>query len=317
MSVLATIQEQLQHVDELIAQLERSAADNPRPSILANIRSLEKERRGLQLDFDKAAARAKVDVCRYRVVHQDVATLDGLTAVWREFQNALSLVYYSLKGHPLSRQPVKKGKKSKIPDLPPPLQLGFAYTFPGSVGIAFTLPQEDFEMAGFFQDKDAVMKAASTMFDLAKSYQDVEAVHRYVRQLGPVPVEAMYKWVNTNLEHHYGAGIDLQREGEVTDAVLIQYEEFTVLSEELARTTVEDRIEVVGSLVAVDTVSNTFQINADSGEIYTGIFVDAITPDHVAHVPWRYKATILRITKVIADHADKETYSLLLLEDVE
>lgn len=318
MSVLATIQEELQHVDELIAQLERTAANNSKPSIFANIRSLEKERRSLQLDFDKAAARANVDVCRYRVVNQEMATLDGLTSVWREFQNALSLVYYSLKGHPLSRQPVKKsGKRSKVPELPPPLQLGFAYTFPGSVGIAFTLPQEDFQTAGFFTDKDAVMKAASTMFDLAKSYENIETVQSYVRQLGPVPVEAMYKWVNTNLEHHYGAGIDLQRDGEVTNRVLIQYEEFTVLSEELARTTVEDKIEVVGSLVDVATTNNTFKVVSDSGDIYEGNFIDAITADHAARVPWRYKATILKTTKVIPDAADKETYSLLLLEDVE
>lgn len=320
MSVLATIQEELQHVDELIAQLERSAAENAKASIFANIRSLEKERRGLQSDFDKAAAKANVDVCRYRVINHDVATLDGLTAVWREFQNSLSLVYYSLKGHPLSRPSIRKGKgkRSKATDeLPPPLQLGFAYTFPGSVGLAFTLPRETFETVGFFTDSDAVMKAASTMFDLAKSYRDVETVNRYVRQLGPVPVEAMYKWVNTNLAHHYGAGIDIQRGGEIKDTMLIQYEEFSVLSEELARTTVDEKIEIVGSLVAVDTVAHTFQIKADSGDTYSGTFENAITPDHAARVPWRYKATILRITKVIPDDADLDSYSLLLLGDVE
>jgi hypothetical protein len=315
MSVLATIQEELQHVDELIAQLERRAAENSKPSIFANIRSLEKERRGLQLDFDKAAANAKVDVCRYRVVNHTPATVDGLTAVWREFQNALSLVYYSLKGRPLTRPAKTKSKRAKSPamELPPPLQLGFGYTFPGSVGLAFTLPREDYG-ASLFPDPDAVMKAASTMFDLAKSYRDPEVVHRYARQLGPVPVEAMYKWVNTNIAHHYGAGIDLQRDGEITNRMLIQYEEFGVLSEELARTTVDERIEIVGSLVAVDTVAHTFRLDADTGEKYEGTYDDVITAEHAARVPWRYNATILRIQKVIPDDAQADKYSLLSLE---
>ena len=54
MSRIASIQDQLQRVDELIARLERAAVDTPRPSTLANIRSLEKERRTLQRDFDRA-----------------------------------------------------------------------------------------------------------------------------------------------------------------------------------------------------------------------------------------------------------------------
>jgi hypothetical protein len=318
MSVLATIQEELQHVDELIAQLERSAAENAKPSIFANIRSLEKERRTLQIDFDRAAANAKVDVCRYRVMNQTPATVDGLTAVWREFQNALSLVYYSLKGQPLKRPAGKRTKRSKggTFELPPPLQLGFGYTFPGSVGLAFTLPRETLADS-LFPDSEAVMKAASTMFDLAKSYRDSEVVHRYARQLGPVPVEAMYKWVNTNLAYRYGAGVDLQRDGEITNRMLIQYEEFGVLSEELARTTVDERIEIVGSLVAVDTVAHTFRIDADTGEQYEGTYEDVITADHAARVPWRYNATILRVIKVIPTEVDKDTYSLLSLETLD
>lgn len=317
MSVLATIQEELQHVDELIAQLERQAAGDARPSVFANIRSLEKERRSLQVDFDKAAAQANVDVVRYRVMNRSPATMDGLTAVWREFQNALSLVYYALKGEPLTRPVPKRGKRSKTTTVElPPLQLGFGYTFPGSVGIAFTIPRESMETT-LFPDPDAVMKAANTIFDLAKSYQDAEAVHRYARQLGPVPVEAMYRWVNTNIAYRYGAGVDLQRNGEVTNEMLIQYEEFGVLSEELAQTTVDEQIQAVGSLVAVDTVAHTFRINADMGEIYEGTYEDAITADHAARVPWRYKATILRVIKVIPEETDKDTYSLLLLEDIE
>lgn len=53
MSVLTTMQEQLQQINELIAQLKRKATESPRPSIFANIRSLEKEHRNLQRNLDK------------------------------------------------------------------------------------------------------------------------------------------------------------------------------------------------------------------------------------------------------------------------
>lgn len=58
MSLLATVQEQLLEVDELIAKLEQSLATSaePRPSTTANIRALEKERRTLQQEFLRAAA---------------------------------------------------------------------------------------------------------------------------------------------------------------------------------------------------------------------------------------------------------------------
>ncbi len=319
MSVLATIQEELQHVDELIAQLERNAALNPsKKSIFANIRALEKERRVLQVDFERAAANANVDVVRYKVVNKTLVTVDGLTDVWREFQNALTLVYYALKGEPLVRPTVKRGRKPKTPPPElPPLQLGFGYTFPGSVGVAFTLPRESMTEGNLFPNPDAIINAATTMFDVAKSYDDSETIHKYARQLGPVPVEAMYKWVGSHLQHHYGVGIDVQSGGEIKNQVTIQYEEFGVLSEKLSATTVDEKLEVIGSLVAVDTLQHTFQINADSGEEFVGTYESAITAEHAAKVPWRYKANILRIQKVIPDDAQADKYSLLTLEGLD
>ncbi|MGA2597755.1 MAG: hypothetical protein ABSH09_12295 [Bryobacteraceae bacterium] len=85
MSQLASVQDQLRHVDQLISALERTAISQPRPSIVANIRALEKERRTLQADFDRIATEEEVDVYRYRILSQDRATLYGLTAAWREF----------------------------------------------------------------------------------------------------------------------------------------------------------------------------------------------------------------------------------------
>src|SRR5688500_17904445 len=123
MSLIATVQEQIQQVEELIAQLEQSmttGADR-RPSVAANIRALEKERRTLHQEFFRAAELAKVDVYRYRILPSQRATLNGLTSAWKEFQRMLSSVYDSLKG---GARPQRRFKKI-ADDTTPSIELGF------------------------------------------------------------------------------------------------------------------------------------------------------------------------------------------------
>lgn len=54
-------EQQLQQVDWLIAKLESAAAEHPKPSTFANIRSLEKERRVLQQSCDMETAMNRSD----------------------------------------------------------------------------------------------------------------------------------------------------------------------------------------------------------------------------------------------------------------
>src|SRR5580704_5213128 len=240
MSLIATIQERVLETDEVIAQLERRATRDPRPSILANIRSMEKERLKLRIEFDRAAAKSNLDVCRYRVLARGDATLDGLTSVWRQFETALTVVYHSLKhGGSLPPGQGRKKKDKRKANQPPepsqePLRFGFGYTFPGSVGLALTLPNQ----TGLFPD-DAIIQAADSIFELARTYGDPPRLHDLVRKLGPSPGEAIYRWVDAHNAYSYGVGIDWQRDGEVRSGVALQREELAVLRTELSKTTVE------------------------------------------------------------------------------
>lgn len=313
MSKVATIQEQLLRVDDLIAQLERDTfhVPNPKPSLLANIRALEKERRNLQSEFETAAAQAELDIYRYRILNRDRATIEGLTDAWRGFQHLLSSVYDSL----LHGGAPKKVRRGKAKTQEPPvhqLELGFAYSFPGSVGVALTLPSRT---SGLFAD-DKIREATETIFDFAESHADISTVHSMVRKLGPVPVAAMYRWVETHVVHHYGVQIEWKRTDQEPRTMLCQFEQLEVLRAELSRATIETILNVNGDLSAVDMDEFAFRITTDDGEKIEGQFSDAISPEHRANLPGRYAATIIKETKIVeGPNGEQEvTYSLQKIE---
>jgi hypothetical protein len=288
MSLLASVQDQLRHVDEVIAGLERSVVSHPRPSLAANIRALEKERRTLQAQFERAAIDEEIDVYRYRILTSDRATITGLTEAWREFQNLLATVYESLR-----KGGSRKKAKSKAPPVPQ-IQLGFGYSFPGSVGVALTLPNRE----GLFSN-EAIVQATEAIFEFASSYRDQSGVAAMARRLGPEPVEAMYAWVNAHVSHRYGVGIEWRRTEVQSRQIVVQYEELSILREQLSKTTIDTSLDVTGDLVAVDMDANTFRIRQDTGEEIEGTFVDAISAEQAAQIPARYAAHIARQSKVI------------------
>ena len=55
MSALTSIRHSIQQVDDMLASLNQKALSDPRPSLLAQVRSLEKEKRSLQVQFEQLA----------------------------------------------------------------------------------------------------------------------------------------------------------------------------------------------------------------------------------------------------------------------
>jgi len=292
MSALIAIQDQLRHVDELIARLERATVEHPRPSITANIHALEKERRTLQADFDRIATETEIDVYRYRILTPEQrATLNGLTGAWREFQNLLAVVYDSLRRGGSKK---KSGKTKRTPPDVTQIELGFGYSFPGSVGVALTLPNRD----GLFAN-EVIAQATEAIFDFAESYRSQARVTQMARRLGPDPVAAMYDWVQAHVSEGYGVDIEWQRSKTQSRSLLVQFEELQVLREQLSKTTIDKRIQVTGDLVAVDMDDSTFRIRQDDGEEIAGSFTTAISAEQAAKIPARYVADIVQQTKVI------------------
>jgi len=109
MTELVEIQEKIQATTEAISRLERQMAAQPaRPSLLANMKSLQNRYTALEADFAAAAARQGIDICSYRIFAEGARlTLNGVAKALINFQSLVAQVYDSLK-----RGPRRKGHLS-------------------------------------------------------------------------------------------------------------------------------------------------------------------------------------------------------------
>jgi len=136
MSELFEIQERLQQSGAIIARLEATLIDQPASeSVIANLRSLRKMQRSLEAEFLRAADERGLDVFSYRIAPQfQMANAAALSKVLGTFQTVFSLMYEAIR----TGQP--KPDKRPSGDTESKTELLVAYTFSGSLGVVFALP---------------------------------------------------------------------------------------------------------------------------------------------------------------------------------
>ena len=219
MSALLNIRDKIDQATEMIARHEAAMAKpNARSSLAVSIRSLEKLRSHLEEQFLEAAAESEIEVYRYRVIPEDRATIVGLSEAWASFQKFFSAVYQGVGE--------TRGARADV-DL-----FGFAYTFPGSVGVALTLPSKQ----GLLDDP-LLVEATEAVFDLSES-REQRPVDEAALRLGPEVIRSMHGWVNTLIEHNYGAGLSW-RDREIT----IDPRRLSSLRDRVALTAVRLKVE--------------------------------------------------------------------------
>ena len=224
----------------------------------------------------------------------------------------LAVVYDSLRrGGSRKKSKSKRSTPSALDSAP--IELGFGYSFPGSIGVALTLPNRE----GLFAD-EVITQATEAIFDLALSYRDQYKIAQMARRLGPEPVKAMYDWAEAHVTHGYGVGIEWRRSEAQTRDMTVQFEEMVVLRDQLKKTTIDTRIEATGDLVAVDMDARTFRIRQDDGDEIEGTFTNAISSDQAARIPARYLADIVKQSKVVQalEEPEPDTFALQLLRPI-
>src|SRR5206468_2466158 len=107
-----------------------------RPSLLANMKSLQNRYTALDEEFKAVASRYGVDVCSYRLFTEGGRiTASGVAKALLDFQTVFAQVFDALKRGPK--------RKSHISDEAiRETTFGLAYTFPGSLGVVLTLEKE-------------------------------------------------------------------------------------------------------------------------------------------------------------------------------
>jgi hypothetical protein len=296
MSELFQIQERLQESGATIARLEASLIEHPAsPSLLANLRSLYRIQRSLESDFLRAADERGLDVCSYRITPQyQMANAAALAKVLGTFQVVFSLMYEAIR----TGQPKADKRPSGYADSK--TELLVAYTFPGSLGVVFALPNPRLHFYG--PDVQTYLdEAMNALFVLAKSNES-EKIAAAARTFGLGPINAVYDWAKGHAQHHLNANIEWLRSETVRDSVAVQYPEFEELSKTIERTGEESQSEVVmrGTLVGADVMSRRFHFvdQSDEGEPdIRGRFSEAISESETKQIPGRYKATLRKTIK--------------------
>ena len=293
MSALAELQERIQSTNALIAEWDSSLArvqGEAPPSVLANIRSLEKLKRRLEAEFLEVAAQEELEVYRYRIINGPRRiTLSEVAESWGKFQDFFGAVYSAL---------TKTATQGKKPPQAVGVDLGYGYSFAGSVGVVVTVPPE----IGIYATTP-LEDASNTVFDMVEG----QALNKIAKTVGPVPIQRLHEWVGVHIKNQAGLGLEWRSQQEIKRTVVLDYPQLEAIRATVADTTTTAILEISGELYAVDTDIKQFKLRGDDKEEYCGTFGDAITPEHAASVPARYRAKIIKTTKIIFTSGEPET----------
>lgn len=286
MSILVELQERVEKTNALIAQCERTIATAgvaPPLSVLASVRSLEKLRQRLEAQFYEVADSQELEVYRYRMLTADGTrpTLAGVANAWSAFQTLFGSVYSAL---------TKSPKRTKKPSQPQALELGYGYSFASSVGVVVTVPRD----IGIYA-ASPLDEASTTVFDLIEA----KNLKQVAKHLGPEPIKAFHEWIDLHARHQAGIGLEWRSAQTVRRSVEVQYQSLTELQRAIVDTTIETGLDVSGELVAVNCETKEFKLRGDDDCEYAGHFGEAITEEHAASVPARYRARIIQTTKIV------------------
>jgi hypothetical protein len=287
MSALAELEKRLQNTSALIVQCEHalSSPDNSeyKTSLSVSIRSLQTLHKRLESEFLELAAIEEQEVYRYRIIESsERPTLGGIAEAWAEFQKLFATVYLKLA-------------KREMPSA-----LGYSYCFAGSVGVVVTLPKLPKEQAAMLT-ANPIDDASEIVFDLIES----KRVTEIARALGPEPIAAMNEWLSVHIRHGYGLGLEWKSDRITKRSTEIPSDSLPSLQTTIAETTTEITLVLNGELFAVNMDEKNFKIRPDGDEDIDGTFTDAITAEHAASVPSRYKATIVKTTRMVKSKKDK------------
>jgi len=307
MSVLADIRDKLQDTEGMIARLERDLATNPHlPSILLEIKSLEKRRKKYEEEFTVATASLGIDVCAYRILPEtEHVRVAGLASALIDYQSLVSVFYDAVKrGTTKQRSRISAESYEES-------AFEFGYAFAGSVGFVFTVPNER-----TLFDNSPLDQSIQMIFDLSRSDQPSQIL-AFAHQVGPGPISAMYKWAASHVKHGFSVDIQWKRGSDLKMQALIQQSEFARLQAAIAQTSEETTVEttLTGTLLGADVGKRTFRLKPDAGDDIFGFCGEVIDESHTVELPKRYTAT-LRVTTKLHYATDQEdiSYALLRLE---
>jgi hypothetical protein len=307
MTMLLNIIEKIQETHQALARMETLAAENPDLKGLdLNIRSLYDRSEELQNQFSKLVTEQYLDVCSYRLISEPGAkfNISALSKTLGDFQYLFSSIYDAIKNGP-------KQKAQYSAEVAQESSFEFGYTYAGSLGFVFTMPNERLLIGESNLDL-----AMQTIFQIAKS-KDSESISTYARQLGPAPIRLIYKWANDNLVSGFNVDIRWKRGEKERASALMQIPEFDNLTKAIAQTSdeTEETVTLFGRLVGGDIKARTFHMEFETGDDIRGGMHKSFKPETDLNLGEHYTAKVIKRTKIHYSTEQEDTAYFLILLD--
>lgn len=161
-----------------------------------------------------------------------------------------------------------------------------------------------------------VDEAIETVFRLPQ-LMSPSAVKEIADRYGRPIVRSCYRWAEAHAQNRIGSDAEWRRGTQSRGRMFVQYQELEHLNEIIDSTSDEtfEEFAVDGILTAVNATSKTFQFSIENADEIRGTFKDAISMEHAAEVPKRYKAQIRRKSSInFALDEVRRSHELLALE---
>jgi len=309
MNRVSEIQEKLLETNAAMSEVEKAIANDPKSlSLSAMMKSIEKRYQKLESDFMAAVDSLGVDVCAYRIFgEEERPTLKALSSILGDFQTLVSTVYDAIK------TTIPKVRARISAEVVAETEFRFGYTFPGSVGVVLTIPNQRLLIGESHLDE-----SLQVISKMAKVHDSLEVLE-YAKRLGPASVRSLYKWAYDHAESGLGVDIEWRRQQLIKTRLFAQRPELERLHQTIGLTSEErvSELTVYANLVGVELIRRSFHLKLDTGEDIRGSLTEDIdiSEKQTVELPKRYKAHIKKTEKIRYSTEEEDiSYNLLNLE---
>jgi hypothetical protein len=308
MSGLNSLLERVQRAYAKIAEVESVASRFPGDrSILINLKALQRDAASLEEAWQKASLHAQKEVCRYRIIPIDQTSypIKQVSLSLANFQDLFSQIYEALAGKLKSKAQIKPSVASET-------AFNFAFSYPGSLGVAMTVDSQSNLFGGKY---DEAIDAFMSILRL----NDESEVRNTAKQYGLSVVNRAFDWSKTNLVSGYSVDIEWvnshgRRKGGLAD--LQDFERIVFLIGKVSDVE-HEKISAYGTLLGIDTSDSypRFRFVKQNGEVYSGTLSDDFPADRQWAVNTLYTADIeVESVTTYATEDVRRTYRLKFLK---
>ncbi len=210
MSDLLDLQEKLQDTLAALQRARQVMASDPNDlEFSLVVQSLEARQRSLENIFADEAARNGVDICKYRIIRDERSyPASAFADSIKSFQSCLTIFFDAL------RNGAKRSARSAA-DIVAQTTLDIGYVYPGSLGVAFTISNEQ---CLFETELDEAIKS---IFEVVR-VSSADELLEMSRKLGPAPIRKLHEWASTNVKFGMTTDIEWKHEQKIRLESMLQ-----------------------------------------------------------------------------------------------